>query len=139
MFDFQGPNLKLDESAMFRLLENPRGGRGTVGAYMKKLGLQILAGSKAMVGVRSGKLKNSLHMRQGLRGRVQYVEVGSQLNYAAAHHEGTKPHAITSHEGRVMRFNVGGMVVYAKKTHHPGTAPNPYLTVPMKRVVRRSR
>ena len=75
-------------------------------------------------------------MRQGLRGRVQYVAVGSKLPYAAAHHEGTRSHLITASTGRIMRFNVGGKVVYAQKVNHPGTKPNNYLTVPMRRAVR---
>lgn len=126
-------SLRLSDRALFNLLDNPK---GDVGRYMRKLGLQILAGSKAMVGVRTGNLKRSLSLRQGIRGRVQYVEVGSNVRHAYWHHEGTKPHEIRGHEGRIMRFNVGGRVVYARKVSHPGTKPRKYLTIPMRRVVK---
>ena len=118
---------------MFHLLNDPS---GDTGRYMKKIGLQILAGAKAMVGVRTGRLRRSLHMRQGLKGRTQYVEVGSNVSYAYMHHEGTRRHTIRAHEGRLMRFNVGGKVVYAVKVNHPGTKPRKYLTIPMTKAVK---
>ena len=133
---FEGPNIRLNDAALDKLLNNPNGGKGTVGAHMKKIGLQIKAESKAIVGVRTGNLRRSIVMRQGLRGRVQYVSVGSPLSYAAAHHDGTKSHLITPSPGRIMRFNVGGKVVYAQKVNHPGTEPKSYLTIPMRRAVR---
>lgn len=135
MFEFDG-KVNFHNKAMFDLLENPRGGRGTVGAYMRKIGLEILVGSKAMVGVRTGRLRRSISMRQGLRGRVQYVEVSANTKYAYMHHEGTRKHRINAAQGRLLRFNVGGRVVYVRKVNHPGTKPNPYLTVPMRRAVR---
>jgi hypothetical protein len=122
-----------DEKAMFDLLDNPK---GTVGHHLQKIGLEILYGARAMVGVRTGRLKRSLNYRQGLRGRVQYVAVGSNVKYALMHHEGTRHHTIRAHQGRLLRFNVGGRVVYARKVNHPGTRPNRYLTIPMRKAVR---
>lgn len=40
---------------------------------------------------------------------------------------GTRPHAIVPRRGRVLAFTVGGQLVFARRVHHPGTAPNPYL------------
>lgn len=130
---FDGPYLNLDNSRLEFELNHPA---GSVGRHMKKIGQKIVVGAKTMVGVRTGNLRKSIHMRQGLRGRVQYVSVGSNLKYAAAHHEGTKPHEITGSVGRIMRFNVGGTVVYARKVNHPGTKPRKYLTTPMRRAVK---
>lgn len=134
-FQYTG-NVHFDEKAMFNLLDNPKAGPGTVGAHMRKIGLEILAGAKAMVGVRTGNLRRSIHMRQGLRGRVQYVEVSGNTKYAYLHHEGARRHLITAKPGRIMRFYVGGRVVYAQKVNHPGSRKNPYLTVPMRKAVR---
>jgi hypothetical protein len=64
------------------------------------------------------------------------VQVGSNLNYAYMHHEGTRAHVINAHQGRLMRFNSRGRVVYARKVINPGTRGNPYLTVPLRRTVR---
>lgn len=89
-----------------------------------------------MAGVDSGDLRRKLYMSQGRRGRVQYVEVGSKSRHAWYHHEGTKPHQITPETGRLLRFNVGGRVVYAKRVSHPGTRGVRYLTTPMRRAVR---
>ncbi len=42
---------------------------------------------------------------------------------------GTRPHIIRPRRpGGVLRFTVGGRVVYARLVHHPGTAANPFLT-----------
>lgn len=131
MFDMG--DIKFDNATLDFELNHPS---GMVGRHLKKIGLQILTGAKTLVGVRTGNLRRSLHMRQGLRGRVQYVTVGSNLKYAEAHHEGTRAHRITSPSGRIMRFNVGGSVVYARKVEHPGTKPRKYLTIPMKRAVK---
>lgn len=126
-------NLQLDDRALYKLLDSPK---GAVGRHMRRIAQEILAGAKVMVGVRTGALKRSLTIRQGVRGRVQYVSVGSNLPHALMHHEGTRPHSISAHEGRIMRFNVGGRVVYARRVNHPGTRPRKYLTVPMERTVR---
>ena len=42
---------------------------------------------------------------------------------------GTRPHRINPRRpGGVLRFTVGGRVVYARLVHHPGTAKNDFLT-----------
>lgn len=89
-----------------------------------------------MAPVRTGRLKRSIYMRQGLRGRVQYVQVGSDVKYAYDVHEGTRRHTIKATPGRLLRFNVGGRVVYAKKVNHPGSKARKYLTIPMTRAVK---
>ncbi len=126
--------LHLDNKKLNFMLDNPK---GEVGKHLRMIGLEILIGARAMVGVRTGRLRRSLHMKQGRRSRYQYITVGSNMNYAYMHHEGTSRHQIRAREGRIMRFNVGGRVVYARKVNHPGTKPRKYLTVPMTRAVRR--
>lgn len=132
MFHFDG-HINFDNAELEKMLNSPT---GMVGRYMRRIGLEILIGAKAMAPVRTGNLKRSISMRQGLRGRVQYVEVGANTKYAYDVHEGTRRHTITARTGRLMRFNVGGRIVYARKVTHPGSRPKPYLTVPMNRVVR---
>jgi hypothetical protein len=107
------------------LLNNPN---GSVGDFLDKKGKDILALAKAKVGVRTGKLRNSLHMRHMRDARGQYVWVGSKLNYALAHHEGTAPRTIVPKSGKVLRFVSRGQIVYAHSVQHPGTKANRYLS-----------
>jgi hypothetical protein len=107
------------------LLNNPN---GSVGDFLDKKGKDILALAKAKVGVRTGKLRNSLHMRHMRDSRGQYVWVGSTLDYALAHHEGTGPRTITPKSGKVLRFVSRGQIVYAHSVQHPGTKANRYLS-----------
>lgn len=101
---------------------------GTVGKWLIKKGLRVLAAAKRQVGVRTGALRASLHMRHYADPRGQYVRIGSSLRYAYIHHEGTKPHLITPKDKQVLRFYSRGVVVMTHLVRHPGTKPNRYLT-----------
>ena len=70
-------------------------------------------------------------IRQGLEGRV-----GSPVRYAAAHHQGARPHVILPKKGKYLRFAVGGTIVFATRVNHPGNRPNPYLTRWLREAVR---
>ena len=98
-----------------------------VGQYLKRKGNEILVSARARVGVRTGALRASLHMRHMRDPRGQRIWIGSDLNYALAHHEGTKPHVITPKSGKMLRFVSRGTVVYAHAVNHPGTKANKYL------------
>lgn len=41
--------------------------------------------------------------------------------------DGTRPHIIRPKNKQVLRFRVGGQVVFAKVVHHPGTRAQPFL------------
>ena len=107
------------------MLNNPS---GEVGRYLAKKGKIVQAAAKAQVGVRTGALRSSSHMRHLRDSRGQFVKIGSKLNYALAHHEGTKPHLITPNRAQVLRFTRGSSVVFAHAVMHPGTKANRYLS-----------
>lgn len=130
---YDGPNLRLDEAALDRMLNSTR---GEVGRHMRWIGLQILGGARTMVGVQSGRLRRSLYMRHERTLRGQYVQVGSNMSYALVHHEGSKPHVIASTSGRVLTFRSRGRVIHARKVNHPGFRGRKYLTVPLRRAVK---
>lgn len=57
------------------------------------------------------------------------------VDYAAFVNDGTAPHIIRPRNARVLRFVVGGQVVYARVVHHPGTRANPFLDRALREVV----
>lgn len=111
---------------------------GMVGRYMVGLGTKIIAGAKERVGVKTGKLRDSIHMAHYATGRTQYIRVGSALKYALLHHEGSPPHLITPKPPRThLRFaSRKGAIVYATTVMHPGTKPNKYLSSQLRRYIR---
>lgn len=108
-----------------RLLEHPD---GPVGKDLKRRGRLVMAAAKAQVGVRTGALRASIHMRHLRDARGQYVKIGSNRKYAYMHHEGTKPHIITPSRAQVLRFVTRGRLVYAHAVRHPGTKANRFLS-----------
>lgn len=108
-----------------QLLNSPT---GPVGRYLYGRGLKVLLAARAQVGVDTGRLKASLHMEHSRRGPGQQVKIGSPLNYALIHHEGSRPHIIVPKRAETLRFSSRGRVVYTRVVRHPGTKPNKYLT-----------
>ncbi len=105
-----------------------RSQNGPVGKDLRRRGLRVMAGARAQVGVRTGALRASIHMRHMADTRGQYVRVGSNLNYARLHHDGTSPHIIKPDRKQVLKFATKGQIIFAHVVKHPGTKPNRYLT-----------
>jgi hypothetical protein len=108
-----------------RYFDNPV---GPVGRHLSRRGTAISAAAKAQVGVRTGALRASIHMRHFRDPRGQYVRVGSDLPYAYDHHEGTKPHLIRPTRAEKLRFVSKGVLVMTHLVRHPGTPPNRFLS-----------
>lgn len=103
--------------------------RGKVGRWLALRGRAILSAAKRQVGVRTGALRSSLHMRHSRDTRGQFLKIGSDLSYARLHHEGTRPHLIKPKEANgVLVFRTRGQLVITHLVRHPGTRPNRYLT-----------
>jgi len=108
---------------------------GKVGRYLARKGNTVSMLAKAQVGVRTGALRASIHMRHMRDTRGQYVKIGSPLNYALVHHEGSKPHLIKPNKAHVLRYVSKGRVMYAHAVMHPGTKANRYLTDNLRAVI----
>lgn len=108
---------------------------GDVYKYLEKLARQLEVRAKAQVNKRSGALAASIKSSVEQHDGEISIRIGSPLNYALLVHEGTKPHVITAHGGRLLRFTVRGQIVYARRVYHPGTRPNRYLTDNIRKVV----
>jgi hypothetical protein len=110
---------------LYRLLDDPD---GPVGRDLKRRGTLVMAAAKGQVGVRTGALRASIHMRHLQDSRGQYVKIGSKKKYTYMHHEGTRPHIITPSRGHVLRFFSRGKLVFAHTVRHPGTKANRFLS-----------
>jgi hypothetical protein len=122
---YQLKNVKFNPVAMDYLLKQPE---GPVGRSLSRRGTRILAAARRQVGTDTGRLKASLRMTHGRSIRGQFIMVGSQLDYALMHHQGTRPHIITPTRSQVMVFANRGRVIYTTQVNHPGTRANRYLT-----------
>ena len=122
---FTASNVTWNESGLDYLLKNPL---GPVGRSLSKRGLRVANAAKRQVGVNTGALKRSISTSHKRDARGQFVRVGSPLNYALYHHEGTKPHIITPNRSQYLVFTKEKRVIYATSVRHPGTEPNRYLT-----------
>lgn len=87
----------------------------------------ILAEMEARVPVKTGKLRTSLQIKV----HTDSVTIGPNENiapYGGYVEFGTKAHDIRpKNPNGVLVFYVGGKKVVARKVHHPGTKPQPYV------------
>lgn len=124
-FSYAFTDLIIYRPILDHLLNDPT---GQVGVWLHKQGEKVVAGAKRQVGVKTGKLRESIYMEHNRDVKGQYLKIGSNVKYAYAHHEGTKPHIITptaSH--KTLRFSVGTRIIYTRRVMHPGTRPNRFL------------
>ena len=74
------------------------------------------------------KLRDSVRSTPYDRGDTVF---GTLVEVTAGHADyvskGTRPHRIEPRQAKVLRFEVGGQVVFARFANHPGTEPNPYF------------
>lgn len=120
------------DAQLDRLLNQPS---GEVGRYLERKGSEILTIARSRAGVRTGRLKASLHKRHLRDARGQYMWVGSEVPYAYYHHEGTKPRIITPRDSKFLKFTSRGRVVYTHVVNHPGTRANRYLSDALKMTI----
>jgi hypothetical protein len=85
------------------------------------------AGATSLYHDRTGLLRHSTVAkldRAKLRGSVS-----NAVKYARYVEEGTRPHVIRPRRAKMLRFTVGGRVVFSHGVHHPGTSPRPFMRV----------
>lgn len=64
------------------------------------------------------------------------VVFGNDVEYAAAVHNGSRPHIILPKSPNgVLRFQVDGQTVFTRQVNHPGNAPNPFIEIGLENAV----
>jgi hypothetical protein len=117
---------RLDVAAVRRWLDSPN---GDAARYLFRKGLDVSNTAKQLVGVDEGELRRDIGLRPGSDALGLYVDVGSSVEHALVHHEGSAAHTIRPKKaGGMLRFKVGGRVVFARIVRHPGTRGTHYLT-----------
>ena len=125
-FSFQFKDVKLYTAELDHYKNDPN---GEVGVYLRKRGEAMIIAARRQVGVDTGALRDSIAMTHKRVGNTyQYIQIGSNLHYALAHHEGTKPHVIRPNNHQFLRFSSGGRVIYSRQVLHPGNRPNRFLS-----------
>ena len=114
--------IRLDRADLRRVIRN---------ASMSELrivGPRAVNRAKILAPVDTGRLRASIRGRANRTWtlRPQFT-IESNVEYAAFVNDGTRPHIIRPRTARVLRFEVGGRVVYARVVHHPGTRARPFL------------
>ncbi len=115
---------------------------------LKTLGLSTVREAKLLVHRKTGNLGRSIHVKSQTD---THVVVEASANYAGYVERGTRAHEITPRAAKALRFaasasgrrlsgspRVGAAVVFAKRVHHPGTKPYPFLIPGAKRAVEKS-
>lgn len=88
---------------------------------------RVMSRAKQLCPVKQGRLRGSIRLNPTITPAGFVVQVGTDVEYAAAVHEGTRPHVIVPRNASVLAFQVGGKKVFAMKVNHPGTRGRPFL------------
>ena len=122
--------VRLDRASLNRSI------RGASRRELETTARQVMKRAKILAPVDTGRLRASIRIesRRLLTLRSVYT-IGSDVSYAPYVNDGTRPHQIRPKSpGGVLRFRVGGRIVYAKVVNHPGTRARPFLDDALRQV-----
>jgi len=121
-----GARTVIDPTKLAEWLRSPS---GPVVRELLVAGDLVKAKAKTLVGIDTGKLRDSIVKRMTQTPKGPETLVGSPAEYALWHHEGTDPHVIRAKKpGGVLTFMWKGKRVFFASVRHPGTKPNHFLT-----------
>jgi hypothetical protein len=104
--------------------------------FIRRVTRRVLNRSTILCPVDTGRLRGSGRMRlgEGRRGPSGFVEY--PVDYAAAVHDGSRPHRIRARSGKFLKFEVGGRTVFARSVWNRGTRGKPFLAMAAQEVAR---
>lgn len=122
-----------------RIQELLRSSSGPVAREVNSYARRVANSAKQKVGVDSGRLRSSISHTLNIDGARVVGRVGSLVDYALYHHDGTGIYGptgrpITPRNGQFLVFpGKGGGMVFAKQVR--GSRPNPFLVLALEEVV----
>ena len=94
---------------------------------VRRVSRRILTRSAILCPVDTGRLRASGRVRLGEGPRGPQGVVEYPVNYAAAVHDGARPHTIRARKKKALKFQMGGRTVLVKSVRHPGSQGRPFL------------
>ena len=95
---------------------------------LEDVGDSLVEKAVRLVPVDTGNLMKSINSTAPEEEDDKYsILFRAQAPYAANVEFGTAPHVIEPKDAKALRFKRGDQVVFARKVHHPGTQPQPYM------------
>jgi hypothetical protein len=88
---------------------------------------QVLNRATVLTPVKNGRLRLGNQARVYQRGPIVVGEVYNQTRYAAAVHDGSPAYTVRPRRKKVLRFTVGGKVVFAQAVTIPARKGRPWL------------
>ena len=118
--------IKWDQGAIANLLYSQN---GDVGKSLAIRAQRVQDGARSKIHNRTGRLAASITKRWTTVGPNLAIQVGSwTCPYALFVHNGTRPHVIRPRNATVLRWEGGDGIHFAHEVHHPGNAPNRFLS-----------
>ena len=113
---------------------------GPVGRHIRSRSERLAELARSTAGIRTGRLKAAIGTDYSgeLTAKIgvnPHLPDSDRHGYAYYHHEGTLPHLISARRAKALRFLAAGMPIFRYSVHHPGTKPNPYLTMYLREAV----
>lgn len=109
-------------------LRSLTGPQGDVARDLARRAIRVESRAKRLCPVDTGRLRASITWEiVRSSGGVYVARVGTNVKYARAVHDGTRPHVIEPRQATVLRFPANGGIVYARRVNHPGTRGIPFL------------
>lgn len=98
---------------------------------------RIATQARVDVPVKTGNLGRSIREDPIVFSGPFRVDTGvtAHAPYAAAVHEGSRPHIIRARNASVLHFKIGGRDIFVPEVRHPGTRARPFLRNAAERVV----
>lgn len=92
---------------------------------------RVQVGAERRVRVRTGRLLATIRREPTMFRRypAMLVVAGrTGMKYTGYEHDGTPPHIIEARRKKTLKFEVGGVTVFAQRVKHPGTKGTFFLT-----------